>query len=374
MNPLKIIVKPVPRESVQRRHLTPVKVFDPTTGQFVDTGHVSGKTKAKNAVESLPFQPDRAKNKYKTGLEEMVDNDFKGMDVMTLKSQRSLSNSWDDYLDRIVEQDKISRQTLYEVMDGVEPDYYSSRIQYDSLNPGNLFGGGEKERSYIEQFEVIMYDGANVFSSDTSRGRLAIQLLKNRSDVAVDKVFNPNTHRWYIAEENEEELDRIKVDEIENEAVSALFDVKRNYPEYKLYQFGIQIITKSNVPLIKGEVPSSVVYDQLNRFIKAKTKDKKENIQTFIDLYGKFKNSPHLFEMDYFIQQGLNSNVLFFDKGQLYWKTKSGEPNVYKWRNQEAFRAFMLEEEEKYNPKEKDLSNYYTDFIQELKEKGIRTK
>lgn len=374
MNPLKIIVKPVPRESVQRRHLTPVKVFDPTTGQFVDTGHVSGKTKAKNAVESLPFQPDRAKNKYKTGLEEMVDNDFKGMDVMTLKSQRSLSNSWDDYLDRIVEQDKISRQTLYEVMDGVEPDYYSSRIQYDSLNPGNLFGGGEKERSYIEQFEIIMYDGANVFSSDTSRGRLAIQLLKNRSDVAVDKVFNPNTHRWYIAEENEEELDRIKVDEIENEAVSALFDVKRNYPEYKLYQFGIQIITKSNVPLIKGEVPSSVVYDQLNRFIKAKTKDKKENIQTFIDLYGKFKNSPHLFEMDYLIQQGLNSNVLFFDKGQLYWKTKSGEPNVYKWRNQEAFRAFMLEEEEKYNPKEKDLSNYYTDFIQELKEKGIRTK
>lgn len=374
MNPIKIIVKPVPRESVQRRHLTPVKVFDPTTGQFVDTGHVSGKTKAKNAVESLPFQPDRAKNKYRTGLEEMVDNDFKGMDVMTLKSQRSLSNSWDDYLDRIVEQDKISRQTLYEVMDGVEPDYYSSRIQYDSLNPGNLFGGGEKERSYIEQFEVIMYDGANVFSSDTSRGRLAIQLLKNRSDVAVDKVFNPNTHRWYIAEENEEELDRIKVDEIENEAVSCLFDVKRNYPEFKLYQFGIQIITKSNVPLIKGEVPPSVVYDQLNRFIKAKTKDKKENIQTFIDLYDKFKNSPHLFEMDYLIQQGLNSNALFFDKGQLYWKSKSGEPNVYKWRNQEAFRAFMLEEEEKYNPKEKDLSNYYTDFIQELKEKGIRTK
>ena len=374
MNPIKIIVKPVPRESVQRRHLTPVKVFDPTTGQFVDTGHVSGKTKAKNAVESLPFQPDRAKNKYRTGLEEMVDNDFKGMDVMTLKSQRSLSNSWDDYLDRIVEQDKISRQTLYEVMDGVEPDYYSSRIQYDSLNPGNLFGGGEKERSYIEQFEVIMYDGANVFSSDTSRGRLAIQLLKNRSDVAVDKVFNPNTHRWYIAEENEEELDRIKVDEIENEAVSCLFDVKRNYPEFKLYQFGIQIITKSNVPLIKGEVPPSVVYDQLTRFIKAKTKDKKENIQTFIDLYDKFKNSPHLFEMDYLIQQGLNSNALFFDKGQLYWKSKSGEPNVYKWRNQEAFRAFMLEEEEKYNPKEKDLSNYYTDFIQELKEKGIRTK
>ena len=374
MNPLKIIVKPVPRESVQRRHLTPVKVFDPTTGQFVDTGHVSGKTKAKNATETLPFQPDRAKNKYKTGLEEMVDNDFKGMDVMTLKSQRSLSNSWDDYLERVVEQDKISRQTLYEIMDGVEPDYYSSRIQYDSLNPGSLFGAGEKERSYIEQFEIIMYDGANVFSSDTSRGRLAIQLLKNRSDVATDKVFNPNTHRWYIAEENEEELDRIKVDEIENEAVSALFDIKRNYPEFKLYQFGIQTITKSNVPLIKGEVPPSVVYDQLNRFIKAKTKEKRDNINTFIDLYGKFKNSPHLFDMDYIVQQGLNANVLFFDKGQLYWKSKAGEPNVYKWRNQEAFRAFMLEEEEKYNPKEKDMSNYYIDFTNELKEKGIRLK
>ena len=374
MNPLKIIVKPVPRESVQRRHLTPVKVFDPTTQTFVDTGHVSGKTKAKNAVESLPFQPDRAKNKYRTGLEEMVDNDFKGMEVITLKSQRSLSNSWDDYLDRIVEQDKISRQTLYEIMDGVEPDYYSSRIQYDSLNPGSLFGAGDKERSYIEQFEVIMYDGANVFSSDTSRGRLAIQLLKNRSDVATDKVFNPNTHRWYIAEENEEELDRVKVHELENEAVFNLFNLKKNYPEFKLYQFAILAKTSNNVPLVKGEVAPAIVYDQLNSYIKAKTKDKKDNINRFIELYETFSNSQHIFEMNYLIQQGLNSNTLFFDKGKLYWKSKSGENNVYSWRNEDAFRAFLLTEEEKYNPKEKGLSNYYNDFVQELKEKGIRLK
>ena len=374
MNPLKIIVKPVPRESVQRRHLTPVKVFDPNTGQFVDTGHVSGKTKARNATESLPFQPDRSKNKYKTGLEEMVDNDFKGMDVLTLKSQRSLSNGWDDYLDRIVEQDKISRQTLYEIMDGVEPDYYSSRIQYDSLNPGNLFGGGEKERSFIEQFEIIMYDGANVFSSDTSRGRLAIQLLKNRSDVASDKQFNPNSHRWYIAEENEEELDRVKVHELENEAVFYLYDLKSNYPEFKMYQFAIQIKTNNNIPLVKGEVAPSIVYDQLNTYIKAKTKDKKDNINKFIDLFNKFKKSQHLFEMDYLIQQGVNANCLFYDKGQLYWKDKSGEPNVYKWRNDEAFRAFLLEEESKYNPKEKEMSNYYIDFKNELKAKGIRLK
>lgn len=374
MNPLKIIVKPVPRESVQRRHLTPVKVFDPTTQTFVDTGHVSGKTKAKNSVESLPFQPDRAKNKYRTGLEEMVDNDFKGMEVITLKSQRSLSNSWDDYLDRIVEQDKISRQTLYEIMDGVEPDYYSSRIQYDSLNPGSLFGAGDKERSYIEQFEVIMYDGANVFSSDTSRGRLAIQLLKNRSDVATDKVFNPNTHRWYIAEENEEELDRVKVHELENEAVFNLFNLKKNYPEFKLYQFAILAKTSNNVPLVKGEVAPAIVYDQLNSYIKAKTKDKKDNINRFIELYETFSNSQHIFEMNYLIQQGLNSNTLFFDKGKLYWKSKSGENNVYSWRNEDAFRAFLLTEEEKYNPKEKGLSNYYNDFVQELKEKGIRLK
>jgi len=304
----------------------------------------------------------------------MVDNDFKGMDVLTLKSQRSLSNGWDDYLDRIVEQDKISRQTLYEIMDGVEPDYYSSRIQYDSLNPGNLFGGGEKERSFIEQFEIIMYDGANVFSSDTSRGRLAIQLLKNRSDVASDKQFNPNSHRWYIAEENEEELDRVKVHELENEAVFYLYDLKSNYPEFKMYQFAIQIKTNNNIPLVKGEVAPSIVYDQLNTYIKAKTKDKKDNINKFIDLFNKFKKSQHLFEMDYLIQQGVNANCLFYDKGQLYWKDKSGEPNVYKWRNDEAFRAFLLEEESKYNPKEKEMSNYYIDFKNELKAKGIRLK
>jgi hypothetical protein len=42
----KIMVKPVPRESVQKRHLTPVRLWDPIKKQFVDTGQASGKTKA----------------------------------------------------------------------------------------------------------------------------------------------------------------------------------------------------------------------------------------------------------------------------------------------------------------------------------------
>jgi len=372
MNPLKIIVKPVPRESVQRRHLTPVKVFDPNQGVFVDTGHVSGKTKAKNAVESLPFQPDREKGKYRTGLEELVENDFKGMDVMTLKSQRSLNNEWDDILERVVSQDKISRQTLYEIMDGVSPDFYNSKITYDSISPTSLYGSNDGHRTFIETFEVIMYDGANVFSSDTARGRLAIQLLKNRVDVSIDKNYNPNTHRWYIAEENEEELDRVKVHELENEAVFYLFELKQKFPEFKLYQTAIQLKTANNIPLIKGEVAPSIVYDQLNSFIKSKTKDKKDNIAKFVELIEVSKKSPHLFELNYLIQQGLNSNTLFYDKGQLYWKSKAGEPNVYVWRNEDAFRAFMLNESEKFNPKEKNMSNYYTDYVEELKLKGIR--
>lgn len=375
MNPLRIIVKPVPRESVQRRHLTPVKIFDPSKGQFVDTGQVSGKLKAKNATESLPFQPNREIGKYRTGLEEMVDNDFYQAEWITLKSQKNLSNKWDHLLPKLVEQSKISRQTLYEIMDGVDPDFYSPNMTQDMLRPNTVFKfDDKKDRSFIEKFEVILYDGANVFTSDTSRGRMAIQLLKNRSDVAVDRGYNPNYHRWYIAEENEEELDRIKVDDLENEALFYLTEVQKKYPEFKMYQIAVQLKNHQNISLVKGDVAPSIVKDQLNRFIKNKDKYKTENIEKFMKVVTNFKENPKRFEVDYVLAQGFNTNILYTDAGSVFWKTKMAEANVYKWKNEDALRSFMLEEADKYNPKDKTQTNYYKDIVDELTAKGVRFK
>lgn len=368
----KIVVKPVPRESVQRRHLTPVKVFDPQKRQFIDTGQVSNKTKAKDAVEILPFTPDREKRRFRTGLEEMIDNPFKEMDWLELKASKALPDTWNALLPKLVEMPKISKQQYFEILDGVEPDYYTPNMPVDSLRGNTLFGGADpkRERTFIERFEITLYDGANVFHSDTARGRFAIQLLKHCNLVAPNReAMNSNYHHWYIAEENEEELDRVKDYDLENVAVFELTNMQLNFPEYKLYQLAGQLTTHEGAVLIKGDVSHMLVKDQLNRYIKNRGQYKKENIEKFMRAIDNFKNNPLKFEVDYMVEQALGTGLLYNDKGFLYWRGKADRPEIFKWKNHEAFRAFIFDEAEKHDGTT-DIS-HYIDFVEDLKGRGV---
>lgn len=368
----KIVVKPVPRESVQRRHLTPVKVWDPLKRQMVDTGQVSGKNKAKDSVEKLPFTPDREKRRYKTGLEEMLDNPFKGMDWLELKASKALPDEWNALLPKIVEMPKISKQQYFELLDGVIPDFYTPIMHADTLKGNTLFGGldAKREKTFIERFEITLYDGANVFHSDTSRGRFAIQLLKNCGLVAPNReVSNSNYHNWYIAEENEEELDRVKSDDLENLAIYELAFLQNNYPEGKLYQLAGQLTTHENAVLVKGDVSHMLVKDQLNRYIKNKGPYKAENISKFMTAVDNFKNNPLKWEIDYLTAQAFATNLLYIESGFLYWRGHQDQPQVYKWKNMDAFKAFIFDEGQKYDPNAGN--SYYADLIEELRLRGV---
>jgi hypothetical protein len=228
-NSLKIIVKPVPRQSVQNRHMIPVTVWDPIKKQKVDLGQASGKTKASGSVDIYGFDQDIQKGAYKTGLEELVTNPYKDMEWLEVKMQNSLNDKWDAILPTLVKQEKISKQIYYEILDAVDPNYYNSRITQSMMAPGTIFDP-KVPKSFIEKFNITLYDGANVFTSDTSRGRFAIQLIKNKKNIAKDRdSYNVNYHTFYIAEENEEELDRVKNDEIENMAIAALINIQTKY-------------------------------------------------------------------------------------------------------------------------------------------------
>ena len=369
----KIVVKPVPRESVQRRHLTPVKVFDPVKKQYIDTGHVSGKNKARDSVETLPFTPDREKRRFKTGLEEMIDNPWKGMDWMELKASKALPDQWSALLPKLVEMEKISKQQFFEVLDGVTPDYYTPVMPGDMLRGNSLFGGTDlkREKTFIERFEITLYDGANVFHSDTSRGRFAIQLLKNCSYVAPNRDnMNSNYHNWYIAEENEEELDRVKSDDMENQAIFELAYIQNNYPEFKLYQLAGQLTTHERSVLIKGDVSHMLVKDQLNRYIKNKSPYKVENTEKFMSAVSNFKNNPMKFEVDYLVAQGMATHLIYPEGGFVYWRGKADSPQIFKWKSEDAFKAFLFDEAQKYDPTNPSIS-YYTDFIEELRVRGV---
>lgn len=367
----KIAVKPVPRESVQRRHLTPVKTWDPSKKQMIDTGHVSGKTKARDSAETLPFTPDREKRRFKTGLEEMIDNPFKGMDWLELKASKALPDQWSALLPKLVEMPKISKQQYFEILDGVTPDYYTPVMSADTLRGTTLFGGldPKREKTFIEKFEVTLYDGTNVFHSDTSRGRFAIQLLKHCSLVAANRdVANGNYHHWYIAEENEEELDRVKFDDLENQAVFEMTNIQLNYPEFKLYQLAGQLTTHEKSVLIKGDVSHMLVKDQLNRYLKNKSPHKAENIEKFMLAVSNFKDNPLKFEVDYLVAQALATQLVYIDSGFLYWRGKADSPQIFKWKNEDALKAFLFDEGGKYDP---TMQSYYADFIEDLRLRGV---
>jgi len=370
----KIIVMPVARESVQRRHLSPVKVFDPIKRQMVDTGHLSGKTKANGAVERLPFTADREKRRFKTGLEELIDNPYKDMDWLELKASKALPDKWDALLPKLVEMPKISRQQYYEILDGVVPDFYSPAMHMDSLRPETLFANSDpkRERTFIERFEITLYDGANTFHSDTSRGRFAIQLLKNCSLVAPNRdIANSNYHHWYIAEENEEELDRVKDDDLENQAIFELASMQANFPEYRLYQLAGQLTTHERTVLIKGDVSHMLVKDQLNRYIKGKSPSKKENIAKFMDAVANFKGNVLKFEVDYLVAQGIATSLLYHEGGLLHWRGKADSPQIFKWKSEDAFKAFLFDEAQKYDVNHVE-SSYYGIYLEEARVRGIR--
>lgn len=364
----RIIVKPVPQESFQRRHLAPVKVWDPIKKEMVDTGHVSGKRKAKGATEILRFAPDRDKGKYMTGGEEVVQNPFLGADPLEIRGRYSLPSTWEPKLEKILQAEHITRQIWYEILDGVEPDYYTNSMSQDMLR-GNLVFRMDfsKPRSYIETFEVTLYDGSNTFHGDTTRGRWGIQMMMNHPLVARDKfTYSASYHNWYIAEQDEEEIERVKLDDLENDAITALRYVQEQFPEFTLYQ--VAVILR----LVRGDASRMLVKDQLNRYIKSKDRDKVQKIEQFLKVVDMLKTMPTRFHVTYLLRTAEDTGVVKYDAGFLLWISKQTIPTMYRWRNDEQFITRMQAEMEQYNPEDMTQTNYFKELELEVKGRGGR--
>lgn len=371
---LKVIIKPVPRASVQNRHNIPVVVWDPIKKQRVDLGQTSGKTKASKAVDIYSFDQDIQRGVYVTGLEELIINPFKEMDYLDVKMQYGLVDKWDNFLQSLVKQDKISKQVYFEIIDAVDPGYYTSKISQSILNLGSTFDA-KLPKTFIEKFNITLYDGANVFSADTSRGRFAIQLVKNKRNIAKTKDgANPNYHTFYIAEENEEELDRVRNDRYENNAIAALASIQAKYPPFKLYQIAAILKNESGGALINtlGDVAPQIVEDQLNRYIKAKNSSKLARIENFLSVVKTFNDEPERFLVEYMCAQAYANRLINNREGYLYWNSKMDNPTQYKWKNENSFKNYILEQYKLYNPKQPDDTNGYAELKVELLQKGVK--
>lgn len=383
----RLIVKPVQGRSYQNRHLQEV-VYRTQDGQIVESKGMN-KNKAvtpsgESCIDSLVFRRDASGTRFNAGLGEQVVNPwFIGRveedelieHVESIFSNYKLPQSWRNKIEKIVKQKQISKQQELEIKAGVEPGTYTDllpkRIQ------GSMFFDPE-DKTELSQFKLVLYDRSNIFTDETPRQRLAIQLIKNRPDRIAPslKDVNSATHTFYIAEEQEEfKISKGKNDLI-NEAIFELVSITKQYPltseleESVLFQITSLLTDRENRVVIKGRVTNLFVEQQINSYIKDKGTGQLENVTKFLEVIKLFKSNPDLFYAKYIVQQAFNTRVVSDENGYVFWHSMKHRPEWYKFSSRQKLESFIYTEMEKYNPDEPLIENGYKEFIALVEDRG----
>ena len=363
---IKIMVKPVPGESVQKRHQVMYNRFDPKTNTSTPVGQIN-KRKAGNAADSFSFKRDISGTKILAGLEEMIANPFKGMDIMEIKQRYSLDSAWDTYLEKVCNNEYISLQQKFEILDGVNPDTYTQKCTLKRI-PGSIFTDPTVENTFLEKFNFVFYDKTNIMDNTTSRGRFAIQLAKMSDFIADNKEsINPNQHRYYIAQEDEEEMEAMGKEDVVNEAIYKLYSLQKQVPFEKLRDVATLLLDYNGNSIVSGEVADTVVKKKLNDYIKTKDRYWSENIKKFDYVLSMLENNLENFEMEVMVRKAINQNLMKFTNGYLYWHSQKNRPERYKFTSVDKAVQFILADYQRYAEDEDMSDNAYAQLKKELR-------
>ena len=357
-----LFISPVPRVSAQGREKQTYSFVDHITGNIVPTGQPMRKQKADGAGSRIKFSPDYENMRLKTGLDELVDNPFYG----------STSGNIPQH---VKEATKITKQTLFEIEDGVPAGTYTNQ-----MTGGGIFRLKQStdlskiQPNFMETFEVILYDRVNIFNDLSPRGRMAIQLLKSHPRVAPDKnSVNSTVHTFYVSEENEAMVEKLRKQEQIDEANYEKVNLFKKAGEFIVYKVGSLCMYKDNRPVVKGQATPDLVKQQINAYL-ADGKHQMENVDKFmkiIEMLNGGKEGKQRFDIKYLIQQAFNVNVLDARDGYIYWNSKSGTANMYKFADGLKLENLILAESLIYNPDE-GQTNAYGDLLNEVIKKGGR--
>jgi len=367
-----IFVSPVQRVASQGRDKQKFTIVDPKSGQLSE-GRSMNKTREVGTSVTLKFPLDVYQNKYVTGLDELIPNPVYNMEAEEVLSTYSLSPKWQELLPKIVKQSQISRQTWFEILDNVDPDYYNSNAKNGTMlnfQPSQLLN---REPSFIEKFSIELFDRPNRFVDDTPRQRMAIQLIKNHNRIAANKVeANPVEHLFYISEENEAEMEKMRKQDIIEAAIAAKFKLQTEASEFMNYKVASLLTTHQGRVIVKGVTPRDGVKQALSNYISDKTHQMSniEKFQKVMDLL-KSPEGKQRFEIQYLVQQGLNTHVLDNRDGYLVWNSRSSEKNIYKWTDYDKFISFLVSEMVIFDPDADDApTNWYNELFKEVKSKN----
>lgn len=370
-----LFVSPVPRIPTQGRDKQRFMVKDPKTGEVIP-GKSLNKTRADGTTVTLPFLIDHQRNKYITGLDELIPNPFFGLKESEVLSTYNLSSKWSELIPKIITQPQISRQTHFEIVDGVDPDFYTSSVKHGtmfSFKPHQLNKLADQERSYISQFNIVLFDRPNRFVDDTPRQKMAIQLIKNHPSIAPNReLANPAEHLFYISEENEAEMEKMRKQDILDAVAHAKYELINKSSEFLAYKVVSLLTNKNEQPIIKGAMNRDGVKQALNNYINDRS-SQMENIRKFNDVLELLKTpeGKQRFEVKYLVQQALNTGVMRNSDGFIVWVSRSATQNVYKWTDYERLINFILADMVIYDPMNEDptITNWYGELFKEVKSK-----
>jgi hypothetical protein len=365
-----VYVRHVPRQSAQGRH---AYTFVTSDGNSIP----AQKARASGVSVPLGFLRDAESGLLITGLDEMLDNPYYEQNLSDLPSDMIPGSEWRDKYEKIMQMSKISRQTLYEIKDNVAEGTYTAVCGNLLMNSPNITIDSMKavKPSFLEAFKIYMQEGTSTFTNDSSRGRLAIQVLKNHRKVALSKdSVNEDIHEYYIADIEEtikarnKEINRVVT------ALQSLGELKADYPSFVMYQMAVIL------EVAAGEMVDSAVEGELQSYLWETKKTSKgsheERLEKFTELFKVLKDNRDMLYIKYLIQQALNTGVLRLPSGtaRMFWPSKKAHKNVYDLgSNLKKIETMFLNAYEAYDP-ELDEENWFMELEKELKDKNVKCK
>ncbi len=372
-----IFVSPVNRIPTQGRDKQAFTIIDPKTGELTVTKGM-GKTKEFGTASEYSFPFNARTNRLVTGLDATIPNPIKGLTTEEAMEKYSLSHYWRDQVESLVNQSEIKKQTWYEILDDTTPGYYTSEIA-GNVTIFNMTKSTKipENPNFLQRFKIILYDSPNRFEDDgtreTSRGRLAIELIKVHDRIAKSKQeINSARHHFYISEENEAEMEKMRKQDLLDEATYRKRDLQLKASDYKNYQVASLLTTYQNANIVYGNVTKDMVKQKVNAYL-GEGSHQVENIQKFLKITEMLdsKEGRERFEIMYLVQQAVNCNVFTVRDGYYVWNSKAGTPNMYKHSNYDKLISLLQAESKNWNPKDTETTNWYGDLYNELKTKNI---
>lgn len=367
-----LYVNPVPRISAQGRHKQVFTLIG-KTGELIPTAGMQ-KNKEFGVPSEYSFPYNHLTNKLHTGLDKMIPNPFHGLTPEDVIESYGLSQDWLQHLNSIVKQDNIKLQTKYEILDSVPYNHYTNDIAggMTIFNTPSIKTANIAAPNFLQTFKIVLYDKPNRFTDETARGRLAIALIKIHPKIAKSKnLANSSVHEWYVSEENEAQIEKLRKQDIIDDATHAWVELKRNSTPYKIYQLGCLLTWNDNRPVIKGTVNDETVRNFISGYLNDTSTYQMDNIDKFSKLYKLLTEDTDRFNIMYLIQQAINTNIITIRDGFYIWNSKAGTPNMYKHSDYNKLVSLIQQEFNNFNPDDTTINNWFRDLSEEVLSRGI---